>query len=67
MRRSPTPGAWPHPLQPASQSSSARVTRALKLLPVERARVRTRRTSPTGNLTVNTTVGSGTNTPCGGR
>jgi hypothetical protein len=38
--------------------------RALKLLPVERAWVRTRRTSPTGSLTVNTTVGSGTGTPC---
>jgi hypothetical protein len=51
----------------SSQSSSARVTRALKLLPVERARVRTRRTSPTGNLTVNATVGSGTGTPWGWR
>jgi hypothetical protein len=33
----------------------------------ERARVRTRRTSPTGNLTVNTTVGCGTGTPSGWR
>ena len=44
---------------------SARVTKALRLLLVERARVRTRRTRPTGNLTVNATVGSGTGTPCG--
>src|SRR6266446_948257 len=54
----------PGPGRPrCSQSSSPRVTRALRRSPVARAMVRSRRARLTGSLTVNTAVASGTGTP----
>ncbi len=61
--------AYPPPPGPGrtrcSQSSSPRVTSALRLSPVLRASARSRRARLTGSFTVNTTVASGTGTPWG--
>src|SRR5437867_1879497 len=61
--------AYPRPPGPGrtrcSQSSSPRVTSELRLSPVVRASVRSRRARLTGSFTVNTTVASGTGNPSG--
>ena len=61
--------AYPPPPGPGrmrcSQASSPRVTSELRLSPVVRARLRSRRARLTGSFTVNTTVASGTGTPSG--
>ncbi len=61
--------AYPPPPGPGrtrcSQSSSPRVTSALRLSPLVRASARSRRARLTGSFTVNTTVASGTGNPSG--